>query len=48
MYKSRADENQSVELLEDNRRNEADIPELFSSSVCMPHSHHSAALLSRV
>lgn len=44
MYKSRADEKQSVQVLEDNRLNEADIPEVFYSSVYMPHSHHNAAL----
>lgn len=29
MSKSRVDEKQSIQLLEDNRLNEADIPELF-------------------
>lgn len=47
MCKSRVDEKQSVQPLEDNRLNEGDIPELFSSSVYMPHSHHSAALFSK-
>lgn len=42
MRKSRVDEKQSVQLLEDNRLNEANMPELFVPSVYMPHFYHSA------